>query len=424
MKIYDPLYGVFSLSKVSSALAATPEVRRLSQIRLLNSMTPSLSTLGELRRYAHTLGVLYLFSRWKAKAKQAYSGEELDALEVAIILHDIATPPFGHLFEYLLKEELGWDHESAAAQILLKTYVAENSGHQIYARRVPQVVKQLPRLGIKLDIVLAILRKQHPLSTLIFGTLDLDNIDNVWRMGWALGFNLKTEQATELAEYISVSDMGKLIIPSYAQLHLDVWSKIRRQVYEIMVFDQPTVASQAILTRALRIGLVAGNISTDHWTLTDEQLLERLMQFPKTKKLISDDYLGNLPKPLLTIQLPWRNSPLFNEMRTTIQTQVEEIVNSDLRKKCIAYIFKEKGSFSKKLTYLDEMKLEKEHGSTSQSLIIYTFCNETSLTGVKRRIPHIVQNIGKLFGIPEHEMLKILVKGEDARKESILQLDL
>src|ERR1039457_6018682 len=100
MIVHDPLYGRFELPSRLDRLLLAPEVRRLSQIRLLNIATPSLATLGDLRRYSHTLGVLHLalLSR-----QVGYTKEERDALAASVILHDIGTPPFGHLMEYHLK---------------------------------------------------------------------------------------------------------------------------------------------------------------------------------------------------------------------------------------------------------------------------------------------------------------------------------
>src|SRR3989442_11261486 len=108
MKVFDPLYGDFTLCREIAALAAAPEVRRLSQVRLLNTLTPSLATLGELRRYSHTLGVLYLCERNPALG---FSQEERTALSASVLLHDIGTPPFGHLMEYHLRELSEWSHE-------------------------------------------------------------------------------------------------------------------------------------------------------------------------------------------------------------------------------------------------------------------------------------------------------------------------
>jgi HD superfamily phosphohydrolase len=115
MIIYDPLYGHFPIPSYLSRLILTPEVRRLSQIRLLNTLSPSLAVLGELRRYSHTLGVLYLCERNRA---HGYSEDERKALAASVLLHDIGTPPFGHLLEYYLRETKGWSHEGIIKPIL------------------------------------------------------------------------------------------------------------------------------------------------------------------------------------------------------------------------------------------------------------------------------------------------------------------
>src|SRR5438046_4367179 len=108
MNVRDPIYGSFDIKERWQPLLSSPEVRRLSQIRLLNTSTPSLATLGELRRYSHTLGVLHLCN---SSHLSGYTEAERDALFVSVLLHDIGTPPFGHLMEYHLKERTGWSHE-------------------------------------------------------------------------------------------------------------------------------------------------------------------------------------------------------------------------------------------------------------------------------------------------------------------------
>jgi HD superfamily phosphohydrolase len=419
MKIYDPLYGEFELSSVSAALATAPEVRRLSQIRLLNSMTPSLSTLGELRRYAHTLGVLYLFSQWRKSSGSAYSNKELDALEVAIILHDIATPPFGHLFEYLLKEELGWDHESAAVDTLLQQHVSEDAGHQIFAGKTPRVIKIIARLGIDIDLVLEILSKRHPLHHLIFGSLDFDNIDNVWRMAWALGFQLRPADAVELAKSLSVDRQGNLVVAHKSLDLVHCWSELRKRVYEVLVFDFPTVASQAVLTQALRIAMRTNLVTNEDWTLTDESLLDRLMKQKETRKMISDEYLGMLPKPLLTLQLPWQDADAFGNSRLNIQQEIEKMLNSIIKANWNVYVFKERGSFSKRLSIASDKGKMHSIGTLSRSLIIYIFFSGSQPRGITKEVPQLIESISRSFNTAVESITRVYINGKSTSNNSL-----
>lgn len=420
MNIYDPLYGKFELSAISSVLATTPEVRRLSQIRLLNSMTPTLSTLGELRRYAHTLGVLHLFSRWRKDSGSAYTVQELNSLEVAIILHDVATPPFGHLFEYLLKEELGWDHESAAVDTLLQQHVQEDSGHQIFVGKTPKVMRHLSKMEVDIELVLAILRKQHPLHNLIFGSLDFDNIDNVWRMAWSLGIPMNPKHAISLASSLSLDRNGSLALSRNGLDLLEAWSSLRKQVYEVLIFDHSTVASQAVLTETLRIGLREGLITPSDWTLTDELLLERLMSDKRTRKIIRDEYLGLLPYPFLTLKFNWREEGSFLSSRLDLQKKVADLLNSYSSSKWHVYVFKERGSFSKRVNLRFEDGEELIFGSLSKSLIVYIFYSGSHPKSISKKMPSIIEEIAGLFSTPVADIEKVFINGKDVFQESLL----
>ena len=207
MIVQDPLYGRFHVPNRLVPLLFTPEVRRLAQIRLLNTLSPSLATLGDLRRYSHTLGVLHLALSCR---DARYTPEERDALAASVILHDIGTPPFGHLMEYHLKEQADWSHEDVIHSILWGLHAPENRAHQIFAGRSLTVRTVLRRVGIELELVQAIITRRHPLSTLLFGSVDFDNLDNVTRMAWALGIPFRRSLSSDLARGLSVTRDGIL----------------------------------------------------------------------------------------------------------------------------------------------------------------------------------------------------------------------
>lgn len=407
MKIFDPLYGEFNLPPLASRLVMAPEIRRLSQIRLLNSLTPTLATLGELRRYSHTLGVLHLFTCWKVKHTGEFSRNDLDALEVAILLHDVATPPFGHLFEYILKEEQGWDHEQASSELFRRHHAPENVGHQIFAGQTPKVYRTVQKLGLSNDVIDEILMKNHRLHALIMGSMDFDNVDNVWRMAWALGLTKSGENARKLALSISVTRDGGLVVPRSARGLLDEWAALRKAVYEVLIFDSSTVAGQAVLTKALRIAINDGVLSGESWTLTDEELLSELRRHPLTKKLITQQYLGELPKPLVTLQLKWKNTPLFSAPRETIQNAIFDALSPLLKGDLLVYVFKEKGSFSKRITLFDENGVEEAFGDTTRSLIVYLFGPEALCRQVEKNPKEIVQELLSTLQVETDDILRI-----------------
>jgi len=424
VNIFDPLYGRFELPNLSGKLCTQPEVRRLSQVRLLNSITPTLATLSELRRYAHTLGVLHLFSVWKHGNGRRFPTKDVDALEVAIILHDVATPPFGHLFEYVLKETLGWDHESAAVSTLLKDHSPASTAKPIFAGRTPKVLDYLDRLDVDLATVKAILTKQHALSSLIFGVVDFDNLDNVLRMCWALGIRHSTNDASEIEDLASSLDVmpdGKLLLTGQGPALLSKWAALRRAAYDVLVFDQSTVASQALLTYTIKQGLERGLISPEDWLLHDESLLLKLSADPLLKQIIDRQYLGQLPTPVLSVQFRWAELPFFDLPRQQVEDLLRETLQPVIGSPLWIYVFKERGSFEKEVRYQNDGSNTIKFGTTSRSLIVSIFTDKSLSNLQVRNASHVCMDLFARHGLGADDVLRSLVSGDDARSQ---QLDL
>ena len=382
MVVYDPLYGRFSLPAWIGPLLEAPEVRRLSQIRLLNTLSPSLATLGELRRYSHTLGVVHLALQTPLAARCAPA--ELRALLACILIHDVGTPPFAHLFEYHLADRDGWHHEAILEDLLRARHAPENRAHQIFGGRTTGLENALGRSGVELDLVEAILGGRHPLTRLIFGTLDLDNLDNVVRMGWALGLCRDPTLAEQLASRLSVNSASELLLSRNALPLVEAWAALRRAVYEVVVFDGPTVAAQAVLSQAIGLALRQGVLNTNDWSLTDELLLERLRTDSITKRLISAEYFGRFPNQLFSAQLALREGARWS--RGAIKERTEEaLMKVEGLDRPLSYVFVDNGAFSKKLTFMDtEETVGWSTGQRSKSVVVYGFYRGRRM-GMKRR---------------------------------------
>lgn len=374
MNIYDPLYGKFVLPPHLSRLIVSPEVRRLSQIRLLNTLTPSMATLGELRRYSHTIGVLILSSECDLSR---YSTAERQAFQASILLHDAGTPPFAHLFEYHLRERSdGWNHEQVARSVLWGFHAAENRAHQLFAGRAIEFRRALEESSVDISIVEDILLGRHPLARLLFGSLDLDNIDNVCRMGWALGLEFDRRLPVALAAALSVdARSSSLRCHRRDESLVAEWQDLRRRVYNLLVFDGPTVAAQATLSAAIEELMNANALAEDDWSMTDEQMIDKLLGHPSTKKSISKEYLGALPHTVFIVQCDGPKVEPVLSSREVARRLIEQALRETFpNQKVLGYAFRDRGAFSKRIAFQDSGDGTLwECGFDSRSVVLYGF---------------------------------------------------
>jgi len=381
MVVYDSVYGRVVVPRELEPLVLAPEVRRLSQVRLLNGLSPSVSSLTECRRYSHTLGVLHLT---ELLGYEGLDHTQRRALQAAALLHDVGTPPFGHLMEYHLKEQGGWNHEQVARAILWGKHAPENSAHQIFAGRTVQFRRQLLKSPVSFELVDAIVRRSHPLSKLLFGTLDLDNIDNVARMAHGLGEEGAKGVAEILARNIGLTEHGDLLLNQSLEPYAQRWLDMRRFVYQVLSFDGPTMASQAVLSKAIAEGLAIGLLSESDWDLSDEGLILRLLGNRTTKKSIAHEYLGVPPPLVMAVQAAVELDSLGVANRMDLIERIEEIAGRVMsHATALGHVIVDNGTFSRELRFLDPGGSRWGCGSTSRSLVLYVFARHRSSVNVR-----------------------------------------
>ncbi|MBZ9850287.1 HD domain-containing protein [Mesorhizobium sp. CA14] len=272
--VYDPVYGQISVPSFLSPLLNSPELKRLSSIRLLNYESIQLAALSEVRRLSHTLGVMHLGTRIRTID---FDSTEINALLCAILLHDIGTPPFGHTVEYEFVRRYRINHEQIASNILDASHHPLAEDHQIYEGQAPQLSKVISSLGIE-ETVRSILAGNHPLSKYLFGDIDLDNIDNVFRMAHYLGFSVDHSTPVEIASELIVDKNGDKFFPVAKKSLIESWMSAREQSYRTILGVRMHRQNQAVFARIVFEAIQLGLISKFDWFLTDERLNARLQR--------------------------------------------------------------------------------------------------------------------------------------------------
>jgi HD superfamily phosphohydrolase len=283
--VFDPLYGKVSLPAFLSPFLEAPEFRRLGFIRLLNFESFELAALSEVRRLSHTMGVLHLSSRLTLLD---FGPEEVRAFLFAVVLHDIGTPPFGHTLEYEFIRRYGLDHEAIAARVLDATHHRLSLDHQVYRGLTVRLSKAIEGTGHE-QTIRDILARKHPLSSMLFSDIDVDNIDNVYRMAHYLGYPIDRRAPVILSSKIDIDRDGKKYLARENEALVADWLHWRCKTYTAILDTVGHRRNQAIFSRIVHEALEHDLIDQNDWFLTDEALLIRL-----SRESVLHPYFGDL----------------------------------------------------------------------------------------------------------------------------------
>jgi len=119
--INDPIYGFIKINNpFILKLIDHPFVQRLKRIKQLG-LAEFVYPGAHHTRFHHALGAMHLIdealNNLKAKGYQI-SDDEMEAAEIAILLHDIGHGPFSHVLEYTLLNHV--HHEEISNLIMEK----------------------------------------------------------------------------------------------------------------------------------------------------------------------------------------------------------------------------------------------------------------------------------------------------------------
>lgn len=309
MYIFDVLYGKIDFSALVYKCMLSPEVQRLREVRLCNINSLCITGSANINRFEHSIGTAYLATVNINSRMHNYlhlTNNEKDIFIIAALLHDVANGPFGHSYEYIMAKK-GFVPEQGLKDVLEGVVSVGVGAHKnispfetIYfgkLRALNSILKDSQKEEIS-----QIISGKHLLSKLISDSIDIDNIDNVFRMAYHMGIRFRKEAPLRIAESMYIED-GIVKFLEDAKTYIEEWYSVRQKVYKFLLLNPQEFSGKYMLTEAMDIlfECISQGKAEGHdikWNYTDYQLMEELKQLKETwlkRKTIVFDKI-NVPK--------------------------------------------------------------------------------------------------------------------------------
>ncbi|WP_229252817.1 HD domain-containing protein [Dyadobacter helix] len=232
--INDPVYGFISISSdLLFDLVEHPyfqRLRRIKQLGLADVVYP-----GALHtRFHHALGAMHLMSQTlRALQEKGHLiwGPEIEAAQIAILLHDLGHGPFSHVLESVLMP--GVKHE-AITLALMKDLNRQMNG--------------------RLDMAIQMFEGTYPrkfFHQMVSSQLDMDRMDYLNRDSFYTGVIEGSIGADRLIKMFDISH-DQLVVEEKGLLSIENFLHARRLMYWQVYLHKTLLSAQAMLTQILR----------------------------------------------------------------------------------------------------------------------------------------------------------------------------
>ncbi len=234
MIISDPVYGFISIPRgLLCRLISHPLFQRLERIRQLG-MAPMVYPGAHHTRKQHSIGAFHLMqSAFRTLTQKGHFifDSEIEAAEVAILLHDIGHGPFSHVLEQELVTGVGHEdisrlmmarlNEDFQGELTLAISIFENTHHKPY------------------------------LHELISSQLDMDRLDYLCRDSFYTGVREGNIGAARLVKMLDIAD-GRLVVDAKGIYTVENYLMARRLMDWQVYLHKTVLAAEALLKNILR----------------------------------------------------------------------------------------------------------------------------------------------------------------------------
>ena len=231
--INDPVFGFINVPKgLLCDIINHPLLQRLTRIKQVG-LLPVVYPGAQHTRFQHSLGAFYLMSeaitQLTAKGNFIFDSEA-EAVEAAILLHDIGHGPFSHVLENTLVK--GTTHEEISLMLM------------------EQINKEM---NGKLGLALCIFKNEYPkrfLHQLVSGQLDMDRLDYLRRDSFYTGVTEGNIGSARIIKMLNVAD-DRLVVESKGIYSIENFLTARRLMYWQVYLHKTSVAYERMLINTL-----------------------------------------------------------------------------------------------------------------------------------------------------------------------------
>lgn len=232
--INDPVYGFISIdSNLLYQLVEHPyfqRLRRITQLGLTNIVYPA----ANHTRFQHALGAMHLMQKaiqvLRSKSIDI-SGEEQEAVLVAILLHDIGHGPYSHALEHSIVPHVG--HERIS-ELLMQQLNEEFEG--------------------RLDMAISVFKGEYPklfLHQLVSSQLDMDRLDYLKRDSFFTGVSEGVIGSDRIISMLNVAD-GNLVVEEKGIYSIEKFIVARRLMYWQVYLHKTVLCAEYLLLKILK----------------------------------------------------------------------------------------------------------------------------------------------------------------------------
>lgn len=232
--INDPVHGFIKVPKgLLFDIIQHPLVQRLTRIRQLG-MSSFVYPGAQHSRFLHSIGAYHLTSEALLTLSQKgifIFDSEAEAVEAAILMHDIGHGPFSHVLEHTLIS--GISHESISLKMM------EHINHDLSGQLV---------------LAINIFKGEYPkqfLHQLISSQLDMDRLDYLRRDSFFTGVQEGIIGCARIIKMLNVVD-DNLVIDEKGIYPIENYLTSRRSMYWQVYLHKTVVACEKILINLLR----------------------------------------------------------------------------------------------------------------------------------------------------------------------------